>query len=326
MMPPAISILMSVYNGAQYLPQAIQSVLNQSYDDFEFLIVDDGSSDATADILRDFAVKDSRIHILTNTVNLGLAISLNRGIQEAQASYIARMDADDICQPERFHKQITFMESHPQVGVLGSRMQVISADEKPLFEFDVPLEHSLIIWNLFFGRTFAHPSVMMRTTVIREVGGYDEKIAAAQDVDLWSRLVGYTQFANLPDRLMLYRSHEGATSIQKAALQQEMIIQTIHDLLVRLLDWEVSLDIVEPIVQVRRGQYQEFTVEEREMVITMMHDLYKVLSAQGWILQEESVMLKQRMNQQIEQLRHAPVKKQVKKGQWILRFRKRLGL
>jgi GT2 family glycosyltransferase len=285
-----VSIVMSVFDGEAYLGEAIESMLHQAFTDFEFIIVDDGSTDMSAEIVQTYAKQDSRIRLIKLNENMGLASALNHGMKQATGQYIARMDSDDICQSSRLQQQVYYLEAHPEVGVLGSRMQVVDKDKKPLFAFDVPQQHSMIVWNLFFGRAFAHPSVMMRRDLLVQVGGYDETISTAQDVDLWSRLVGQGRFANLPEQLLLYRTHQKATSIQKAQQQNAVLHTTLKRLLMQLWGDDDTDDIVARFLKIRSGKPQ-FTQDEYEQVKIDMRRLAESTLNNEWILPDEKPLI-----------------------------------
>ncbi len=296
-MPPTISVLMSVYNGELYLAEAIESILEQSFTNFEFIIVDDGSTDDSIEIIEQYAEADKRIRTVFLNENRGLANALNYGLAHAEGQYIARMDSDDISLPTRFEQQINYLEEHPHIGLLGSRMQVVDKRKTPLFEFDVPLEHSLIVWNIFFGRTFAHPSVMIRREIIESVKGYNASLTAAQDVDLWARLVGLTTFCNLQDKLVIYRTHDRATSVGKAEQQNKVLQDTARNLLMTL--WgDVSDDTVERFFHVRSGQSQ-FSMRELEIITAEMTRLAKSLLDTGWIVDDEMPLIVSEMERRI---------------------------
>lgn len=284
-MPPKISVLMSVYNSELYLAEAIDSILSQTFTDFEFIIVDDGSTDESGRILATYTKQDPRIRLLTLPENGGLANALNCGLDVTQGQFIARMDSDDISLPMRFEKQVEFLGHHPDVGVLGSRMQVVDQDKHPLFDFDVPLTHGLIVWNMFFGRTFAHPSVMIRRDVLQSVGGYNADLMTAQDVDLWARLVGLTQFHNLPDKLMIYRTHQVATSVSKAE-QQNVVLRDTSKMLLEKLWGRAFDDTVQRFFNVRSGKSQ-FLQNELDTVMEEMMRLAQSLLSIGWITDDD---------------------------------------
>ena len=204
-MSPRVSVLMPVYNGEQYLAEAIESILNQTFADFEFIIIDDASQDGSLSIVRDFARRDKRIQIIENQDNLGLSISLNKGIRAARGEYIARMDADDISTPQRFEDQVAFMDANPDIGICGTWVEYFGGDAEIL---KFPLNHDAIYARMLFENALAHPSVMMRAISIKEQGLlYDEEVQYAQDYELWSRAVIMVKLANIDQILLRYRIH-----------------------------------------------------------------------------------------------------------------------
>jgi glycosyltransferase involved in cell wall biosynthesis len=219
MTTPRISVAMSVYNNAPYLPQAIESILAQTFTDFEFLIVNDGSTDGSAEIIDRFAASDSRIRPI-HQANAGLIVSLNRMIEEARAPLIARMDGDDIALPERFARQIAFMDANPDIGVLGTGCTCIDETGKPSsFKFDNVLTPEEILEDLKNGPPLCHPSILMKRDAVRAVGGYHRAYKHCEDYDLWLRLSEHVAMANLPDRLLLYRQSETQVSNRYAYTQ-----------------------------------------------------------------------------------------------------------
>lgn len=199
-MNPKISVVMPVYNGERYLKEAMESVLNQTFKDFEFIIINDGSTDSTEKIIQGFS--DPRIVYLDNGGNLGLSRSFNRGIQVARGEYIARMDADDISLPDRFEKQIKFLEANPQIGVLGSNIKIIGTNKI----FKRPENHKAIKWQSLLSTPVVHPTVMARANILKN-NPYDDKLHNSEDYELWSRLIFEKDagFANLQEPLLLYR-------------------------------------------------------------------------------------------------------------------------
>jgi len=201
-----VSVILPVYNGEKTVERAINSILHQTYSNFEFIIINDGSTDRTLDILS--SLRDNRIRFL-HQENRGLVVSLNRGVQEAVGKYIARMDADDVALPERFERQVDFMERNPSVGVLGTAAKVIYSDGTERIR-KRPLDTSAIKKNIVKICPFCHSSVMIRKKVFGKVGLYDSskdgsKKLLVEDYDLWVRVIaaGY-DLANLPDVLMTY--------------------------------------------------------------------------------------------------------------------------
>jgi glycosyltransferase involved in cell wall biosynthesis len=213
---------MSVYNVERYLPLAIESVLAQDFSDFEFLIVDDGSSDSSAQIIRSYAAKDARIRP-TLRENRGLVASLNEMIQGARAPLIARMDADDICLPERFGRQVDFLARNPGYGVIGSWTEDIDAQGLPYRRTgkDHPDTHEGFLVAIENGwPLLCHPTAMMRRDVVLSVGSYHAAFRHCEDYDLWLRIASVSRLASIPERLLRYRHHEDQVSSRHATEQQ----------------------------------------------------------------------------------------------------------
>jgi len=215
-----ITVLMSVYNGEHYLRKAIQSILSQTFTDFEFIIINDGSTDSTSSILNSYT--DSRIHLIRNVQNIGLVKSLNKGLQLARGEYIARMDADDISLPERLYKQVRFLDENPSVAMVGSWTEVINEDSIIEEIWQVPTSSHLLRWRLLFHNTFTHSAVMFRKNIISQLGGYNDKAISAEDYDLWSRISFHWDVANIPEVLVKWRRWGSGISTKKQKEQQEM--------------------------------------------------------------------------------------------------------
>lgn len=218
---PQITVLMSVHNGEKYLETAINSILRQTLRDFDFLIIDDASTDASSAILSDFARKDARIQILTNERNLGLAASLNRGISQIKTPYIARMDADDIAAPQRLEEQLAYMERNPNLCASGTWITQFTQDTYLHIYEPATNPQTVRERTLFNGPQIMHPTAMIRTEAIKAINGYDEAFLCAQDYDLWLRLLDYGDLANIPKSLLFYRIHETSTSSTK--IEQQVI-------------------------------------------------------------------------------------------------------
>lgn len=213
---------MSVYNGERFLADAIDSILAQTFADFEFLVLDDGSSDATPAILADYAARDSRLRPIVRE-NRGLVVSLNELLAEARSPIVARMDADDICRPQRFAAQLAFLAKHSDHGVVGSWSEDMdefggpyrnNAAEHPVSDAEVQrnVRHG--------GPLLCHPSVMYRRELVLAAGGYHAAFRHCEDYDLWLRLASRTKIANIPERLIRYRHYLGQVSKRHATEQQ----------------------------------------------------------------------------------------------------------
>jgi hypothetical protein len=208
MVAPSVSVLLPVYNGAAFLRGAIDSVLAQSFRDFELLVIDDGSSDGSADIA--LSAGDPRVRVLRNERNLGLAGTLNVGLEAARAPLVARQDADDISLPERLARQTAFADAHPEIALVGTQGWAIDAAGRKCGDLDKPREAAGIAWLMMFDNAFLHTSVLFRRDVVQALGGYDPTFVYCQDYELWSRLLMSHPAANLPERLVLSRLHGGS--------------------------------------------------------------------------------------------------------------------
>ena len=219
---PAISVVMSVYNGERFLAEAIESVLGQSFADFEFLILDDGSGDGTREIISAYAHIDARIRPIFRE-NRGLVASLNQLLAESRAPLVARMDADDVCHPDRFQLQMRFLEEHADYGVVGTRC--IDMDEHgrpwPVCSPPHPLTHEGFLAAIERGEPLlCHPSVMFRRKLVLGVGGYHAAFRHCEDLDLWLRLATITKLGNCPEQLLHYRHYADQVSSRHATEQQ----------------------------------------------------------------------------------------------------------
>ena len=210
-MSPQVTVLMPVYNGLPYLGEAIDSILAQTFKDFEFLIIDDASTDSSRDLVRSY--RDSCIRLIENDSNLGQARSLNRGLRLARGEYIARLDQDDIALPRRLEKQMLYMAQHPQVVLLGTWCQSIDEMGNQIGRFHPPTSYQAIIDAFATYNPFAHSSVLFRRAPVQEVGGYPADYLHSQDFALWLRLSRQYQVVNLPEELVQIRIHPGQTSL-----------------------------------------------------------------------------------------------------------------
>jgi len=201
MRPVLTSVVMSVYNAEEYLAEAIESILNQTYRSFEFIIINDGSTDKSLEVIKKYEQGDDRI-ILVSRENRGLPYSLNEGILLAKGKYIARMDADDISLSTRLEEQVSFMENNPKIGICGTAILNFDTGSRWILSSTDKMLKS----ELLFSTVFAHPTVMMRRTLLLENKLlYNETFLQSQDFELWTRLADYTKFANLKIPLLRYR-------------------------------------------------------------------------------------------------------------------------
>ncbi|MFH1822841.1 MAG: glycosyltransferase [Patescibacteria group bacterium] len=240
---PRITVLLPVYNGEKYIKEAMESILNQTFTNFEFLIIDDCSTDSSLKIIRSY--KDPYIRIIHNETNKGLNKTLNIGLAAARGEYIARMDQDDISLPRRLEKQLAFLDTHSEIGVCGTGFGIIDQKGTLKNETHFPNRPLLLSWKLHFFCPLAHPTVMMRTSLVKEIGGYNTKARFYEDYDLWIRLNSITKLTNLDDILFLLRKHEENTSQIHLNEQINSSIKLCRELISKTLDRNVSNNIVQ---------------------------------------------------------------------------------
>lgn len=235
---PKISVIMAVFNGEKYLRESIESILNQTYHNFEFIIINDGSTDKSVEIINSY--EDSRIRLIHNSENLKLARSLNKGIDLSKGEYIARMDADDVALPQRLERQVSFMDTNPNVGICGSWIETFGNTKKEIWKY--PLKSEEILVSLIFESVIAHPSVIIRKQVLND-NKTKYNITIVEDYDLWIRLSKYTKLANIGEVLLYYRIHsqsigqkyhdeqyDTATSLKEKLIKENLgIAQTIDE-------------------------------------------------------------------------------------------------
>lgn len=242
-MKPKISVLMSVHNGEVYLEEAIKSILDQTYADFEFILINDASTDSTKDIIRSF--EDQRIILIDNETNLGLTPSLNKGLLEARGEYIARMDADDVSHLDRLEKQFAFMELNKDVWVVGSNINIIN-DKGDVTQSNVyPETYDQILGTIFFKNSIVHSSAFFRREKIIEIGGYNKEYRKSQDYELWLQvIVNGGKLHNLQEILVDYRVHaESITQSSETSSEQEInSLKALQRSFKQIMDINVDLD------------------------------------------------------------------------------------
>jgi len=219
-MDPTVSILMSVYNGGAYLESCLQSLLDQTFGDFELIVIDDGSKDGSPDLLRTYAARDPRIR-LTIRENKGLTRTLNEAYRQARGKYLARMDCDDIAMPARLSAQVAFLDAHPEVACCGGYFQLIDGESRLLTTLKPPTDDAAIQAQCLAGHNpICHPSAMIRKSSMDAVKGYDERFKTTQDLDLWLRLGEVGKLANVPEVVLQFRLHESSVSETKRQEQR----------------------------------------------------------------------------------------------------------
>jgi glycosyltransferase involved in cell wall biosynthesis len=226
---PQISVLMCVYNSEKYLAAAVNSVLNQTFSDFEFIIIDDGSTDQSKSILRQFEKQDSRIQLFSRP-NTGVISARNEALRYAKGRYVSVIDSDDIALPEMLVKQLRFLNSHPEYVAVGQRVLMIDPDDAPIRIANKLVNHEDIDNEHMQGQaTFPHSGAMIRLNAIQTVGGYREELKSAEDMDLWLRLAEIGKLTNLPEVLLKYRLHLESIGHSKRKEQVQATRQLIID-------------------------------------------------------------------------------------------------
>lgn len=282
---PGLSVLLSVYNGEKYLREALDTLLAQTFGDFELVAVDDASTDATPAILSEYADEDPRIRIITNAKNLGLVNALNVGLAECRAPLVARADADDIYHPERLAKQVAFMEQHEDVGVLSCWFRRVSEDGTMRRVARPPTEDHFIRIRQLFMSSILHPGVMFRADVVRSVGGYDADYRDVEDSDLWARLRPHTRFAVLPKILVDYRVHSSSIMQTRDEAARRRSISVNQRLISEYLGRDVDFEQAAAAVSL----FQGFTMVDAEKVPAGLELLSEVVDRARRIEEESTV-------------------------------------
>lgn len=227
--PPAVSVLMATYNNELFIDECLESIRRQTFDDFECIVVNDGSTDRTTDILRHHAAADSRI-IVIEQENAGLTKSLNRAAGASRGEFLARIDADDVCLSKRLQRQVKFLKGNPDIDVVGTWIAVIDGKGQKIIDHVLPIKHDEIIRCGLSEVPFSyiyHPTVLMRKSAFIKAGGYDEYFRQAQDYDLWFRIARFGKLENIPEALVKRRIHNTSITMLAGAKQQTFALE-IH--------------------------------------------------------------------------------------------------
>jgi len=249
MKAPAITVIMPAYNAARFIYGAIHSVLLQTFADFELLIIDDGSTDGTGNEIARFA--DPRIRLLRNSQNLGLIKTLNAGLEKAEGKYVARLDADDISYPQRFEKQIDILQRDPDVGLVAGWTEIIDEHSRTRGFGNWQLSSEAIYYVLHFRQCLTHSSVMFRTSLVRELGGYSAQAIRAEDFDLWHRISRRSKIVQLPQVLVKWRDHKSSVTGTGLDEMERIAFQLAEKQLQEVTGEKWPSQIVEALVDCR---------------------------------------------------------------------------
>jgi glycosyltransferase involved in cell wall biosynthesis len=258
MATPLISIILPTFNMGKYLNRSIESILLQTFDDFELIVLNDGSTDETADLLASYAQKDPRIIVVHNLENLGLIPTLNKGLDIARGTFIARQDADNYSFPTRLADQVGYLKQHPHIGLVSARVFIVNHHGQTISDSIFPsvfLPPALIPWELLFYTYFAHDTIMARRDLLLQAGGYRLDRVHAEDYDLWCRLSRITQLAILPNvQACLFVNPEGVSQ-QYAEVQQQTVLHISRDAMSELLGQPISLTDATLMFKLARMQF-----------------------------------------------------------------------
>lgn len=271
---PRLSVILPVYNGQEYLAEAIHSVLSQSFDDFELIVINDGSTDGSAAIIEEF--DDKRIRFFQQT-NKGLAATLNRAVSLASGEYIARQDQDDVCLPTRFERQVQFLEANTDVGMVGAAAEIWVGNARSNRLLQHPTHNALLKFGLLFDNHFVHSSVMVRRSVFDCLGGYSEDFLRQppEDYELWSRVMKKYMVANLPDVLLKYREVEGSMSRTGMNPFLPNLIKISSENIAWASGYSIDSDEVVAISRLSQGVYSDIP---RAVSFSQMKSVLKLAS------------------------------------------------
>lgn len=265
---PAVSVILPVFNGAMFVEAAVESVLRQSFGNFEVLAVDDGSTDDSAERLERLAGRDARITVIRQEKG-GIAAALNRGLQKARGRYMARIDADDRMRQDRLERQVWAMEADPRLALLGSAYRDIRLDGDRGTVHTPPLNDTAIRWKMLFQNALAHPSVMVRMKILRDEGLAYDPAAMAEDYALWSQIIEYGRVGNLAEALLEYRVHgEQATKIQADLVKESS--ERIARQNLRKLGFDFLPKEVQQLIDWQRQFPKQITTAEMELAKRML--------------------------------------------------------
>lgn len=284
-MLPKISVVMSVYNSDRYLRESIESILAQTFTDFEFVILDDASSDSSWNIITEYANRDRRVRLFKNEENIGLTKSLNKGLKLARGEFIARQDADDVSLPERLQKQVELLDKSQEVVLVSCNIDLIDAQGDYIETQQRTCDRDLIPWYLlFYNHLAGHSQVMYRQKPVEDLGGYAENYRYSQDYELWSRLVKVGEIAILPDVLLQQRRHDKSISAAKQLEQSTYSLSQARHNIKQLLGEELSLEELEDLRGFWLGHWYSYffpTSQKASLIHSRIQEIYRAFVQQA---------------------------------------------
>jgi hypothetical protein len=246
---PEVTVIMAAHNAAAYIAESIQGVLDQTYPDFQLLVVDDCSTDSTRDIVRSHT--DPRIKLIALERNVGPGAARNLAMRTAATELVANNDADDVSLPERLERQVAYMRAHPECVLLGSAFKQVLDDGTPAGDYFPPVDPALVKWMLFNHNVVGNSTAMFRRETALSVGGYDETLRYAEDYALWIALAGAGEVANLPDVLVRYRLNSAGLTAARRDLRSVVPAAVAQRAIQAALGRPVSLEAVQSLQGVR---------------------------------------------------------------------------
>jgi len=294
---PTVSVIMSVYDGEKWLAEAIESILEQTFTDFEFIIVDDGSQDGTAEIVRSYETRDDRIRFFQLKKNVGKAAARNHGIEMARGEFVTGMDCDDVSLPARLEKQVAYLREKPEIGAVGTGALMTDAYLTPYHAFGLSEKHARIAYDLMLGPCVVGTTVMMRRKIVRACGGYDVSMIRSADIELVSRLITRTRLANLTENLYLYRQHDGQLH---STHQSRRLWANLKRRLLFQLWGEAPPASLDRFARVRRRD--KIGWRERLLAKRDIKRLIEALIAANWAQDDDRPFLLAVMNRQLERV------------------------
>ena len=280
---PRVSVITCVYNGERFLGPAIESVLAQTYTDFEYILVDDASTDGSPGIIAAYAGQDGRLIGLRNPVNLNPSGALNRALEVARGEYVAVLDQDDLAMPERLARQVAYLDAHPATAVVGAQVQKIDANDQPQGVMGFPTDPVLARWQILYRSPVLHSAAMMRRALVMQAGGYSLRQWYVNDYLLFSRLILTSQLTNLPDCLAAYRrsAWQTASVFEKQQLGQAILL--IHSMVAERLGLRLGLPDLLLFYRGMRGgeQPDEAALLRAAEVLGQIHARYEQVEPMG---------------------------------------------
>lgn len=286
---PSVSVIMATYNHAPFLGSAIDSILGQTLSDFEFIIVNDASTDETSTILENY--HDLRIVRLDNKSRLGLSASLNRALEVAQGNYVARMDSDDISTSDRLEKQVAFMDRHPEIGILGTQYEVVNRASEIVYRSTHPLTHGLIAWHYLSRHAYPlrHGTIMVRRQVFERYGGYNTDFPREQDGELFLRLIHTVKYANLPEVLYLVRASRSSETASKVfATHFPLTLEIRRRCVAQLLDRDVTIEEMQAVIFPQKRAHRKacgvrLTLSSIQRGVSLLFEILQALDKKGYL-------------------------------------------